>query len=82
MDVQWVEPVSCGSAKKGAEIAIQAIRKYMIHGNTLTVNVYYCPDAHGTIIGLTAVVRQHSLYFIGYPKFVNMDKSQGEITLI
>ena len=81
-DVQWVEPVKCESAKKGAEIAIQAIGKYKIRGTTLTVNVYYCPDAHGTIISPTTIVCQHSLQFIGYQKFVNMDKSQGEITLI
>ena len=81
-DVQWVEPVKCESAKKGAEIDIRAIGKYTIRGTTLTVNVYYCPDAHGTIISPTAIVRQHSSQFIGYQKFVNVDKSQGEITLI
>ena len=33
-DVQWVEPVSCESAKKGAEIAIHAIGRYTIRGTT------------------------------------------------
>ena len=41
-EVQWVEPVHCNSAKKGAMLKIQAISKYIIPGTTLSINMYYC----------------------------------------
>ena len=44
--------------------------------------MYFCPEAHGTIISPTAIVRQHSKLFVGYQKHTNLDKSVGSITLI
>ena len=54
--LQWVEPVKCNSAKKGAELEIQAIGKYKICGTLLQINMFYCPDANGTIVSPTAAV--------------------------
>ena len=81
-DVQWVKPVGCESAKKGATLEIQAIGKYLIRGTSLSVNMYYCPDAHNTIISPTAIVRQHRSRFVGYQKYVNVDRNRGHITII
>ena len=81
-EVQWVEPVHCDSSKKGATLEIQAIGKYIIPGTTLSVNMYYCPNAHGTILSTTAMVRQNWHLFVGYQKMVNMDSSTGHIKLI
>ena len=75
-EVQWVKPVHCNSAKKGARLKIQAIGKYIIPGTTLSVNMYYCPKAHGTIISTTATVRQNWHLFVGYQKWVNVDSSK------
>ena len=81
-EVQWVEPVHCDSAKKGAMLKIQAIGKYIIPRTTLSVNMYYCPETHGTIISPTATVRQNRHLFVGYQKWVDMDTSTGHIELI
>ena len=81
-NIQWVQPVLCESAKKGASIEIQAIGQYTIRGTTLKVNMYFCPDAQGTIISPTAVVQQYSRYYHGYQKFGSIDKQNGNITLI
>ena len=81
-NIQWVQPVMCESAKKGASIEIQAIGQYTIRGTTLRVNMYYCLDAHGTIISPTAVVQQYSRYYHGYQKFGSIDRQNGNITLI
>ena len=55
-DVQWVQPVNCDSAKKGATISIQAIGKYLIRRTTITINMYYSPDVTGTILSPTAII--------------------------
>ena len=34
-DVQWIQPIECESAKKNANIKIQAIGKYTIRGTTI-----------------------------------------------
>ena len=81
-NVQWIEPVQCESAKKDASIEVQAIGKYTIRGTNLRINMYYCPESHGTIISPTAIVRQHSHLFHGYQKFVHLDRQRGNITLI
>ena len=67
-NIQWVQLVMCESVKKGASIEIQTIGQYTIRGTTLKINMYYCPDAHGTIISPTAVVQQYSQYYHGYQK--------------
>ena len=56
-EVQWIQPVGCESAKWGATIEIRAIGKYFIRGTSLSVNMYYCPDAHNTIISPTAMLK-------------------------
>ena len=81
-DVQWVQPVQCKSAKKGTTIEIQAIGKYVLCGTNLKINMYFCLEAHGTIISPTAIVQQHSQLFIGYQKHTNLDRSIRSITLI
>ena len=81
-NIQWVQPVMCESAKKGASIEIQAIGQYTIRGTTLRINMYYCPEAHGTIVSPTAVVQQYSQYYHGYQKFGSIDRQNGNITLI
>ena len=58
-EVQRVQPVRCESAKKRSTLEIWAIGKYFIGRTLLSVNMYYCPEAHNTIISLTAIVRQH-----------------------
>ena len=65
-NIQWIEPVQCESAKKDTSIEVQAIEKYTIRGTNLRINMYYCPESHGTIISPTAIVRQHSHIFHGY----------------
>ena len=81
-DVQWVQPVNCDSAKKGATISIQAIGKYLIRGTTITINMYYSPDVTGTIISPTAIVRQNTDKFVGYQKYMNLDQDNGYILLV
>ena len=81
-NIQWVQPVQCESAKKGASIEIQAIGQYTIRGTTLRINMYYCPDTHGTIISPTAVIQQYSQYYHGYQKYGSIDRQSGNITLI
>ena len=45
--------------------------------------MYYCPDAHGTILSPTAFVQQYSKFYHGYQKFWNnIGKQEGYITLI
>ena len=81
-DIKWVEPVFCKSAKKGASIEVHAIGKYSIRGTPLKINMYYCPDADNTIVSPTAIVRQNISQFIGYQKYLRIDKSVGHIRLI
>ena len=81
-DIQWIRPIECESAKKNANIEIRAIGKYTIRGTTIQINMYYCPEAHGTIISPNAVVRQHIKLFTGYQKHVNMDNDIGTITIL
>ena len=81
-DIQGIQLIKCESAKKNANIEIQAIGKYTIRGTTIQVNVYYCPEAHGTIISPNAVVWQHIGIFTSYQKHVNMDNNIGTITII
>ena len=81
-DIQWVQPVTCDSAKKDATITIQAIGKYLIRGTTITINMYYSPDVSGTIISPTAIVRQNTDKFIGYQKYMDIDHDNGHILLV
>ena len=81
-DVQWVQPVNCDSAKKGATISIQAIGKYLIRRTTITINMYYSPDVTGTIISPTTIVHQNTDKFVGYQKYMNLDDEDGHILLV
>ena len=44
--------------------------------------MYYCPDVDNTIVLPTEIVRQNISQFIGYQKYLRMDKSVGHIWLI
>lgn len=69
-DIQWIEPVMCNSAKRDAQIEVQAIGKYTLWGTPLKISMYYCPDTDNTIVLPTAVVRQNMSHFIGYQKYL------------
>ena len=77
-NIQWVQPVGCETAKQGAMLEIQAIGKYFIRGTSLSVNMYYCPDAHNTIISPTAIVHQHQSTFVGR----NMSMWRGTMVIL
>ena len=81
-DIQWIEPVQCKSAKRDAQIEVQAIGKYTIRGTPLRINMYFCPEADNTIISPTAIVRQNANQFVGYQKLLRLDKNSGHIRLI
>ena len=44
--------------------------------------MYYCPEAHGTIISPTATIRQNRHLSVGYQKWINIEHSIGHIELI
>jgi deoxyuridine 5'-triphosphate nucleotidohydrolase len=83
-NIQWISPVECESAKKNASMTVTAIGEYVCVSKevSITINMYYSPESHGTIISPNAINRQYNSFYKGWEKSVDRDRLQGQLRFV